>query len=895
MKRNHVAVTLALLFCSVFTQAQQTVATNTNVAVPPLVNFTGVLTDVNGKPLTGVVGVTFSLYKDQQGGSPLWLETQNVKPNATGHYTVMLGSTTSQGVPASVFASGQAHWLEVQAEGLAEQPRVLLVSAPYALKAGDAETLGGKPASAFMPASGNAASGNNMGTNTVTGGGTTDYIPLWLSKTKLGNSKLFQSTAGDLGIGTTTPTANLDVNGTSDIRNTLTLFPNGSAPTLSVNGTAFNVSNTGTVSFVSGQTFPGAGTVTSVGTGLGLKGGPITGSGTLTIDTTAVPQLNASNSFTGNQTIAGDLAISANSNTGEVLNITQSGGGDGINVGALNGFTAVNAVALDQGVSGTANSTSGGGIGVSGFATSGYGVYGQDNAASGPSVGVYGTTSSATGFGVYGTSEVGVGLYGTSSGLEQLGVVGIASGAHGLGGLFDGGPSGNGEPGGPGVGGQGGSDLGSNGAGSGGDFAGGNSANSYGGYGIFAEAGSGSGLNTGIALPVAGVAGIGPLNTAGSATDGPGVFGSDGGLSSTGALILGENLDIGVWGDADVGDYGVLGTAGSGYGVIAANTSANVPALEAVNYSTSNTAAGLVVALDAVGGQTTIGAAGCPGTIYWGFQLGQSGMSNCTNYTLLGDGLNTFINAGNGTTAGQIFFRVNNGNNKNISAMNVNTDGSVTVATLDVTTKLTKPAGSFKIDHPLDPANKYLYHSFVESPDMKNIYDGVAELDQNGEAVVVLPEYFQALNRDFRYQLTTIGGFAPVYIAQEVENNQFKIAGGKPGIKVSWQVTGVRQDAFANAYRIQAEVDKAPEDRGHYLHPELFGAPDTDRIGYAVPVPPEYPKGGSLERRPDPQPNAVAAARRRLLRPRPQLPVLPKRPTVTASPKPGSAPAVNQK
>jgi len=239
---------------------------------PPLVNFSGVLTDVNGKPLTGVVGVTFSLYQEQQDGSPLWLETQNVRPNSTGHYTVVLGSASSQGISASIFASGQARWLGVRVQGQAEQPRVLLVSAPYALKAGDAETLGGKPASAFLAASGNVASGNNATANTVTGTGKKDYVPLWLSKTKLGSSQLFQSTAGDLGIGTTAPAANLDVNGTSNIRNTLTLFPNGSAPTLSVSGTAFNVSNTGLVSFVSGQTFPGAGTVTSVGSGAGLTG-----------------------------------------------------------------------------------------------------------------------------------------------------------------------------------------------------------------------------------------------------------------------------------------------------------------------------------------------------------------------------------------------------------------------------------------------------------------------------------------------------------------------------------------------------------------------------------------------------------------------------------------------
>jgi len=94
-----------------------------------------------------------------------------------------------------------------------------------------------------------------------------------------------------------------------------------------------------------------------------------------------------------------------------------------------------------------------------------------------------------------------------------------------------------------------------------------------------------------------------------------------------------------------------------------------------------------------------------------------------------------------------------------------------------VSGNLSKTSGSFKIDHPLDPANKYLYHSFVESPDMMNIYNGNVVLDANGEAVVGLPDWFGALNRDFRYQLSCIGAFAPVYIAEEISNNQFKIAG----------------------------------------------------------------------------------------------------------------------
>ncbi len=136
---------------------------------------------------------------------------------------------------------------------------------------------------------------------------------------------------------------------------------------------------------------------------------------------------------------------------------------------------------------------------------------------------------------------------------------------------------------------------------------------------------------------------------------------------------------------------------------------------------------------------------------------------------------------------------------------------------------LTKGGGSFMIDHPLDPENKYLSHSFVESPDMMNVYNGNIILDDNGEARIEMPDWFEALNRDFRYQLTCIGGFAPVYIANEISGNTFKIAGGQPQMKVSWQVTGIRQDAFANANRIPVEEDKSEKEQGTYLHAEAFG------------------------------------------------------------------------
>ena len=136
---------------------------------------------------------------------------------------------------------------------------------------------------------------------------------------------------------------------------------------------------------------------------------------------------------------------------------------------------------------------------------------------------------------------------------------------------------------------------------------------------------------------------------------------------------------------------------------------------------------------------------------------------------------------------------------------------------------ISKLGGGFQIDHPLDPANKYLSHSFVESPDMKNIYDGMVVLDASGEAEVKLPDWFEALNSDFRYQLTCLGGYAPVYIAGEIHDHSFTIAGGRAGMKISWQVTGTRQDAWANAHRVRVEIEKPVEEQGYYLAPELHG------------------------------------------------------------------------
>jgi hypothetical protein len=142
--------------------------------------------------------------------------------------------------------------------------------------------------------------------------------------------------------------------------------------------------------------------------------------------------------------------------------------------------------------------------------------------------------------------------------------------------------------------------------------------------------------------------------------------------------------------------------------------------------------------------------------------------------------------------------------------------------------------GTYKIDHPADPQGKYLVQAAVQSPDMMSIHNGNVILDAKGEAIVELPDWFEALNHDFRYQFAPIGAPMPnLYVAEEIKGNRFKITGGKAGMKVSWQVTGIRKDPYAQAHPIQVEVEKSADEQGKYLHPIEYGQPESKGINYS--------------------------------------------------------------
>jgi trimeric autotransporter adhesin len=344
------------LVCAVGAQAQQSKAPEPDApataaqpaaqavpgtAVPHEVKFSATLRDASGKAMTGTLAVTFALYNQQEGGTPIWSETQNVEADATGHYSVLLGSASSAGVSADLFTSGEGRWLGVRvlAPGEVEQPRVRWVSVPYALKAADAETLGGMPASSYylLP---NAASGGKTAAGAssnapvpvpLTGSGTAGYISEFSALAVLIDSPLFDIN-GSIGLGTTTPKSTLDVNGTITSEGNLALpkTKSGTVGVLTMGGAPF------LHNFGAGNTFAGdsAGNMTLTGTANAAFG----------FHALHANSTGTDNSAFGSRTLAGNMAGSENAGfgTNALLNNLTGNFNSAFGVGALSTDTAGN-------------------------------------------------------------------------------------------------------------------------------------------------------------------------------------------------------------------------------------------------------------------------------------------------------------------------------------------------------------------------------------------------------------------------------------------------------------------------------------------------------------------------------------------------------------------------
>ncbi len=952
--------------------AASSLAASAPTAVPPLVPYSGAVAAVAGRPLPANESVTFLIYSEEQGGEPLFSETQSIAVDTTGHFKAQIGATLTNGLPIDLFASGEARWLAVQVAGELAQPRVLLASVPYALKAADAATLGGLPASAFALAGTKSFASSALtpdvtptaGTPVTATGGFAGYLPVFNSASSLVNSTVYQNSNG-IGINGI-PYAALDVTGRTIFRGIMVVsragnatastgygsvplqfFANGwnsiingpvqpvmqwqaevtgnntASPgaTLNLlynNGTVANAVETGlyfnpngTIHFAPGQTFPGGGgggAITGVTAGTALTGGGTTGNVTLNLDTTKVPLLGANNIFAGNQSVTGNISSTgaANFDTGGKANIGLSATGvtTGVNGQATGtatysaGVYGVESATTGQvfGVNGSTNSTTNQAAGVSGFegATAGqvYGVSGGTTSATNFAAGVSGYNFAATGqvFGVSGgtasTSPQAAGVSGSESALtgQVFGVTGNTSSSTNLAAGVQGGENASTGV----VYGVAGYTTSATAQASGvrgyetaltgqvfGVNGGTNSTTNY-AAGVSGYEGAATGVVFGVTggttSTTEGAAGV-----SGSANASTGqVYGVSGNTNSTTDYASGvngyENATTGqVWGvnggtvSTTTGAAGVNGadyaTTGQVFGVNGSTSSTTNYAAGVSGYegSTTGVVYGVSGSTPSTGGYGVAGNAtatsGFANGVYGQTaSSGGNGVFGSNGSTSGGWGVYGLANSANGAGT----FGMNNGTGFGVSSGNntsglgvalagstdlivgfhgstglfsVDSDGNGFFAgNLNVTGKVSKGSGSFKIDDPLDPANKYLSHSFVESPDMMNVYNGNITTDKHGLATVELPQYFESLNSDFRYQLTVMGQFAQAIVATKIGHNRFVIRTSKPAVEVSWQVTGIRKDAYANANRIPTEEDKPADERGYYLHPEVFGEPASKSV-----------------------------------------------------------------
>jgi trimeric autotransporter adhesin len=481
--------------------------------------------------------------------------------------------------------------------------------------------------------------------------------------------------------------------------------------------------------------------------------------------------------------------------------------------GTSMGVQGVTSSTDGMGVSGIASATTGGTYGVHGSSESpdGFGVGGTNLSATGWPVGVRGKVANVSGTGVYGICDAvtggGYGVHGYARSGSSIGVYGQTVGTNGTGvhgsAAVSGGTGVKGLGGATGVYGEGST--------SGGSFFVESEGPTVAAVRAIADADENDGVH-------AEASGVGARAVFGSSTMNNSVYGAWGGYF----------LQAGGWGAAVYGEASNSVSGAYSYGGQFLTSSPNGNGVFAENLNTTSNSAG-VYGKHAVTDNYGIGVYGDGG------DTGVKGEVT-SNGAAAYYGVHGTVSGTAGSARGVYGAATTNGVNYGVygaaSGGTTNWAGYFS-GNVNVTGTLSKSAGSFKIDHPLDPAGKYLLHSFVESPDMKNVYDGVVELNGSGEAVVTLPDWFEELNRDFRYQLTCIGGYAPVYIAEEVSGNRFRIAGGHAGLRVSWQVTGIRHDPYADANRIPVEVTKPFEEQGTYLHPEAYGvSPDlqVDRV-----------------------------------------------------------------
>ncbi len=741
--------------------------------VPQLINYQGILKDpATADPISGSKSMTFSIYSVSSGGTALWFETQTISVD-NGYFSTSLGATTL--IPFSVFSGGN-RYLGVKVETDAEMtPRKRLVSVGYALRSHDADKVGGQDASAFAPVV------HNHDSN-------------YYTRSELNTSD-----------------GNPPNSGSNRISwNNLKDVPAGFADGTDEVGAAGGISqvNVGTGMAVTNPNGPTTTLGLNMGHGNNIDADKLDGKHAVDF---ALNQELSTNDGTVNQ--SGDPVswykikdmpagfADGTDNAGTAGGVTQINVGAGMTVTNPTGPTT--SLGLNMGHGNSINADMVDGKHASNFATVSHPHSGVDitsgkisnarlnmgsgngldaDLVDGKHAGNFATSShnhlGADWTGSFGWANASLKVTNLSNG---PGVYGInRGGGNGVRGQTNGtgiGVYGQCDNSGPGVVGRSTSGDGVKGFGSANGVYG--EATGGGGQGVF---GKGIGAN---AEGVVGQGGSNGIGVNGMATNQPGVVGTssnnDGvrGVSTNFSGVRGNSTNgHGVKGETSASSgSGVYGYSSNGQGVTGQSTSKN-----------------------GVQGSTSGGASA----------FGVKGTSSGTGGTgVLGE-------AHNGSSAYGIWGKSTTGY------------AGYFTGKVQITGNISKGGGSFKIDHPLDPANKYLYHSFVESPDMMNIYNGNIALDANGEAVVTMPEWFDALNKDFRYQLTAIGAPGPnLYVAEEISDNRFSIAGGTSGMKVSWQVTGIRQDAYAKANRIPVEEDKPDQERGKYLHPKELGMSET--------------------------------------------------------------------